>query len=361
MLTRKQLLAEMATSEEHEERTYKELTQSLFLAIQEPLRQLYDVAAEVTGLFASITSDVLHGKPRIIKTLRYCLAPVISQMRLGQLIGINTTEAFEEQGVAPTPYQAGRLAEWFHDHLDRERFRWLDGETMSDPEARLAETYARLWTVSLQSNQNTTTQYRNQRKERQEQAIADALLGIPLTFQAAIAASATGIRHGGINDVADILPRYFAREKKILGGSQKKQKADVVVRPTDAPLLFCIEAKAVGIRLDSTKRLKELSDKQTDWHGSSLPITTIGVVAGMFSVAELVATIKLRGIPIFFEHDLGKLTEFLTQGTYFGSGWDHLALFPDTSADELQMGLKKLQTSTAVAKAADLEASSGEE
>ena len=231
---------------------------------------------------------------------------------------------------------------------------------MSDPEAQLAETYARLWTVSLQSNQNTSTQYRNRRKERQEQAIADALLGIPLTFQPAIAASATGVRHGGVNDVADILPRHFAREKKILGGSRKKQKADLVVRPTDAPLLFCIEAKAVGIRLDSTKRLKELSDKQTDWHGSSLPITTVGVIAGMFSVAELVATIKLRGIPIFLEHYLGKMTEFLTQGTYFGSAWNHLALFPDTSVDEIQKGLKKLQSSTAVARAGDWEASPGE-
>ncbi len=360
MLTRKQLLAEMATSEACEERTYKELTQSLFLGIQEPLRQLYDVAVAATGLFASITSDELRGKPRIIKTLRYCLAPVISQMRLGQLIGIGTTEAFEEQGATPTPDQAERLAEWFRAHLDRERFRWLGGAAMSEPERRLAEIYARLWTVSLQSNQNTSTQYRNQRKERQEQAIADALLGIPLTFQPAIAPSATGVRHGGVNDVEDIRPRHFAREKKVLGGSQKKQKADVIVRPTDAPLLFCIEAKAVGIRLDSTKRLKELSDKQTDWKGSSLPVITIGVIAGMFSVAELVATIKLRGIPIFFEHDLGKLTEFLTQGTYFGSGWNHLALFPNTSADELQKGLKKLQSSTAVARAGDWEASPGE-
>ena len=49
--------------------------------------------------------------------------------------------------------------------------------------------------------------------------------------------------------------------------------------------LAVIEAKAVGIRIDSTKRLKELNDKFTDWEKSRLPITTVGVCAGFFTAA----------------------------------------------------------------------------
>jgi hypothetical protein len=142
--------------------------------------------------------------------------------------------------------------------------------------------------------------------------------------------------------VDDVLPRHYVREKKILGGSQKKQKSDVTARPSEKPMLVCIEAKAVGIKLDSTKRLKELNDKYTDWMGSGLPITPVGVVAGMFSDAELVATIKKRRIPIFFEHDLGELVAFLNHGLYFGDPWDPDALFPDVTETELEDASKKI-------------------
>jgi hypothetical protein len=63
-------------------------------------------------------------------------------------------------------------------------------------------------------------------------------------------------RPGGINTVEDVQPGHFVREKKILGKSQKKQKSDLTARPGVEERLFCIEAKAVGIRIDSTKRLK---------------------------------------------------------------------------------------------------------
>jgi hypothetical protein len=359
MMTRDLLRSEMAISETAEEQIYKTLTLSLFREIQEPLKELYEQTVMATNRFNSLTSDVLRTHPWIIKTLRYCLAPVISQMRLGQLIGLDTTEGFEEQGSIPTTDQADRLARWFNDYLDRDRFQWLINPHMPAAELGIAESYAKLWTVSLQSNQNTATKYRTQRKERQEQAIAVALQGMGLIFQAKLCAHRPPRRRkksvattdpppprllGGIDSVENVLPNHYVKEKKILGGSQKKQKSDLTARPSTAELLFCIEAKAVGIKLDSTKRLKELNDKYTDWEASNLPITTVGVLAGMFSEAELVATIKERKIPIFFEHNLAKLVEFLRFGLYYDSPWDPNSLFPDVSELELTQALANIQT-----------------
>jgi hypothetical protein len=361
MMTRDRLREQMAISEANEEKTYKTLTLALFREIQDPLKVLYDQAVEATRQFTSITRDAIQANPKTIKTLRYCLAPVISQMRLGQLIGLGTTEGFEEQGLVPSDEQADRLARWFNDYLDRERFQWLARPDMSAAERGLAETYAKLWTVSLQSNQNTATKYRTQRKEQQEKAIAAALEGMGLKFQEKLGPPQASRprrkagdpphppqprRPGGIDAVDDILPGHYVKEKKILGGSQKKQKSDLTARPSDAPALFCIEAKAVGIKLDSTKRLKELNDKYTDWKGSSLPITTVGVVAGMFSDAELVATIKQRQIPVFFEHDLGQLVEFLRSRQYYGAAWNPAALFAEVPETELVEALENIQTAS---------------
>jgi len=116
------------------------------------------------------------------------------------------------------------------------------------------------------------------------------------------------------------------------------------VRPSEADRLCCIEAKAVGIRIDSTKRLKELNDKCTDWARSSLPITTVGVLAGFFNAIELIATIKKRGIPIFFEHELGELTAFLREDLYFGSTWNPGELFNDVAEPEVSDALEKIAT-----------------
>jgi hypothetical protein len=357
MMTRELLLTQMQISEAREAETYKALTLDLFREIQEPLKLLYDQTVIVSNHFASITPAILRNTPAIIKTLRYCLAPVISQMRLGQLIGLGTTESFEEKGVIPTCEQAKGLALWFNDHLDRDRFQWLSRPHMSAAERRIAEIYAKLWTVSLQSNQNTATKYRNQRKDRQENAIATALQDMGLKFQIKLGVPPQPRkrrkpgdpphpklprRPGGIQSVDDVHPGHYVKEKKILGGSQKKQKSDVTARPSKEPMLFCIEAKAVGIKLDSTKRLKELNDKYTDWMGSGLPITPVGVVAGMFSDTELVATIKRRRIPIFFEHDLGELVAFLKHGLYFGGPWDPDALFPEVTETELEDASKQI-------------------
>jgi hypothetical protein len=364
MMTKELLLGEMARSEADEERTYRDLTLALFRGLQAPLKALYDKMASATSQLTSITPVAIQSTPKIIKILRYCLAPVISQMRLGQIIDLDSTEGFEEKGVRPTDEQADRLVRWFQDYLDRERFPWVANPTMPGSERGIAEHYAKLCTVSLLSNQNTATKYRNQRKERQEAAISEVLRGVGLSLQERLGAPPEPRRRrqrgdppapraprrlGGINAVDDVQPGHFVREKKILGGSEKKQKSDLTARPTAEERLVCIEAKAVGIRIDSTKRLKELNDKYTDWGKSRLPITTVGVVAGFFNTIELIATIQKRGIPIFFEHDLPRLGAFLQSGVYYDAPWDPTALFPDVPREEVEAALEKIRTAPVVA------------
>ena len=54
------------------------------------------------------------------------------------------------------------------------------------------------------------------------------------------------------------------------------------------------------------------------------------------------ATIGARGIPIFFEHDLAPLADFLKTGNYFGAPWAPEALFKEVPRQELQEALEKI-------------------
>ena len=348
MLDRNSLREMMRASEGTERGIYVGMTSALYLSAQTPLEALFDQTVRVTDDFRSITPSVIRANPRIIKILRHCLCPVVSQMRLGQLLGMATTGVFEEGNRVPTLAEAEELAHWFEIGLDVQRFPWSRSEVgWTDAEKAVARRYAKLWTIALAANQNTGTLYRTQRKERQEAAIVNSLLAAGLTLQTGLVAPPSGLLRpagGGIHFPGDIGPRNFVKEKKILADSQKKQKADVIARPTEGDGIFCIEAKAVGIRIDSTKRLKELNDKFTDWTASSLPITTVGVIAGFFNEVELIATIKDRGIPVFFEHDLTPLAEFLLTGRYFGQTWNPKTLFPEVSDAEILQAAEGIAT-----------------
>jgi hypothetical protein len=365
MLTKEKFLADLLMSQQREEATYKRLTLELYKQLQEPLKSLYDEAIRATVNFTAITAETIQQHPRIIKILRYCLTPVISQMRLGQIVGVGTTRPFEVGDARPSDAVAAEVGRWVENYLDRERFPWTSPAPpdWSPPERSIAEHYAKLCTVALVSNQNTDTLYRMNRQRLQEEAIADVLRSIGLAFQAELGPPRlpqprrkkgdppqppVPRRPVGISKIDDVQAGHFVTEKVILAGLGRNQKSDLTARPIDQPALlhpprlFCIEAKAVGIRIDSAKRLKELNDKFTDWAGSAIPITTIGVCSGFFNLLELMATIRVRGIPIFFEHDLAPLGDFLKSGNYHGAPWDPTTLFADIPQDQLQEALGKI-------------------
>src|SRR5215216_1105127 len=176
MLDRAQLRMDMRASEVLEEQYFEAETQTLYKSLQDNIGAEYNEMSTVTNALINLNGEILQTNPRIIKMLRYAAVPTVSQMRLGQIAGVHTTSSFES-GTKATYEQATKLAKWLSDHLDRDRFIWIRdiGANMTEDERNIAQRYARLWTISLISNQNTATGYRNKRKKVQEEKIAQAL------------------------------------------------------------------------------------------------------------------------------------------------------------------------------------------
>lgn len=315
MLTFEILDREMEISRTRESGMYDELMADASRGIGTTIEDLYDQALGATRRLARIDADAIMACPEVVKILRYCTNPVISQMRLGQTVGLTSTKSFEDDGKSPARSVAETMAALFTRDLDHERFPWVRDHGIPAAEALMAGRYAKLATVRLIHSQNVTTDYRTLRRRKQEQAIADALEAAGMSHQKQMDGE-------GLEVIDDIAPGRYVRDKKILGSVQKRQKADLICRHKDAQRIFAIEGKAVGILVDSTKRLKEVNEKHTDWSRSGMPVTTIGVCSGHFRRNELVATIRDRGIPVFFEHRLDMLTEYVKSGFYYGTRWE---------------------------------------
>ncbi|HZY89389.1 MAG TPA: hypothetical protein VFE78_31495, partial [Gemmataceae bacterium] len=71
---------------------------------------------------------------------------------------------------------------------------------------------------------------------------------------------------------------------------------------------------------------------------------------------ELIATIRGRGVPIFFEHDLTRLVAFLQTGVYYDAPWAPAALFPDVPVEEVQATLQKIQAAPPAREEAEMPA-----
>ncbi len=76
--------------------------------------------------------------------------------------------------------------------------------------------------------------------------------------------------------------------------------------------MLAIEAKAIGVRIDSHKRLKEIRDKRSAWKRAfGSDVETAAVLAG-FVFPNEVAEMVEDGIPVFWEHDLKSLTRYIS-------------------------------------------------
>lgn len=267
--------------------------------------EIYDIAAKLTGDFLRIEPSAVLSDSRIIKILRYAVAPSISQMKFGQFFGLKTVKRFEEARAEPKSRRyrdlqgiSSDLTSFVSESLDRRRFRWTVGDT-KDRETSME--YAKEWTCSLAADQNAQTRYRNWRKDQQEYAIAAYLIGAGY-----VKSAFTGV----VRRASDLSIGEFTTERKIAG--RTIQKADLVVRSKrPGHRLVLVEAKAVGVELDSTKRIKECCDKASDWGaGDELGApTVVAVIAGFFNEGG-VANLGASGVTVVWEHrleDLGKV------------------------------------------------------
>lgn len=301
------LADDLQQSRECEMQAYLSSMQTIYDRVLQQNSEIYDITAQLTRNFAEITPDAILADSRIVKILRYAIAPSISQMKFGQLLGLKSLTDYESDTLHPgtAKYRqlskiAPKLAQFVTENLDHSRFLWLVEELT--PQANpLALHYARQWTCSMAADQNAQTQYRNWRKNIQEHAIASTLIELGYTQS-----DFSGI----VNDQSDIKIGEYTQERKVRG--RTIQKADLVVRSRRNQQLVLIEAKAVGVEIDSTKRIKECCDKANDWRSAKSlknPII-IAVIAGFFTSTGI-ENLQKSQIQIVWEHRLDDLAAIL--------------------------------------------------
>jgi hypothetical protein len=300
------LATDIAASRKLEMQTYLGSIKAVYSNVLLQNAEIYDIASRLTKGFRSIDAVAILADSRIIKVLRYAVAPSISQMKLGQLFDKRTVKHYEDDKLVAgsATYRelsriAGKLASFAAEHLDRVRFPWVTGARVSD--MALAEEYAKNWTCSLAADQNAETKYRNWRKNQQELSIADTLvtLGYTRSSYAGVISAATDVNLG-----------EFTAERKVKG--RTVQKADFAVRSKKNGKLVLIEAKAVGVELDATKRIKECCDKSNDWRRSRALANPyiVAVIAGFFT-PTVIGNLRASKVKVVWEHRLADLDEVL--------------------------------------------------
>ena len=268
--------------------------------------EIYDFAFNATHGFTCITAEAILADSRIVRILRYAVAPSISQMKFGQLFGLSSIEPIERDRIVKgkalesLKALAPNIALFVNEHLDKTRFVWLDGG-FSKQMRPLAEDYAKKWTCSLLADQNAQTDYRNWRKTQQEAAIERTLIELGY------------IKSGYSGDVkkkTDINIGEYSKERKVKGLTA--QKADLLVRRKIDGKLFLLEAKAVGVQVDAFKRIKECCNKAQDWT-SNLDLDGPEVVAviGGFFVEQNIEALHQANVLIIWEHALDSLRQHL--------------------------------------------------
>ena len=298
---------ELQKAEEFETSIFFKMARKLYADCVTQCDNIFDIAFSKTDAFRDITPDVILSDSRVIKVLRYCMLPVISQMKLGQLVGLNTTKEFEDsivtKGAKYTALQrvAPNLCVLFHKYMDSQRFLWLQ-TNLTDEQYKLAVLYSKKWTCSLIANQNTSTVFRNWRKELQETSAVNEIVKAGYT---------SVVTRKAITSVDDLLPGQYSRECVVKG--RNKQKADLVVRLKGSKKLLLIEAKAIGVRIDAFKRIKECREKFDDWKETFGKNVEVGVVlSGFIPLGEYKSLVD-EGIKVFFEHNIIDLYDFVSK------------------------------------------------
>ncbi len=296
---------DLVAAETFETNIFFKMARQLYTDCVTQCDSIFDIAMDKTDGFRRISAEVLVSDSRIIKVLRYCMLPVISQMKLGQLVGLDSTKDFEDELVSKgrklseLKRIAPRLCEIITDNLDSQRFLWHQ-TTLNDENRQLAVKYAKNWTCSLIANQNSSTAFRNWRKELQEST----------AIQEIIKAGYTPVEtRRRIRSIDDLLPGQCCRECVIVG--RNNQKADIVIRLKQSKKLLLIEAKAIGVKIDAFKRIKECREKFDDWNNTFGTMVEVGVVLSGFIPSTEYRSLIDENIHVFFEHDISTLFDYV--------------------------------------------------
>lgn len=299
---------DLKQSREHEMRTYLDSMKAMYENALAQNEEIYDIARASTNDFRTITAAAIEADSRIIKILRYSIAPSISQMKFGQFFGMGSIDKFENDRLEAGSAQhkalskiAHKVAAFATENLDGNRFLWVSNPKRIITDLVLASDYAKGWTCSIASDQNAQTRYRNWRKEQQELAIASTLVELGYTKSS---------YRGIVTKHTDIKIGEFTQELRVKG--RTRQKADLIARSKKTKKLVLIEAKAVGVEIDSTKRIKECCDKANDWNsGHDLNNPMIATVIAGFFNSTGIQNLLASNVSVVWEHRLTDLSKLL--------------------------------------------------
>ncbi len=303
-----ELKKDLDTSRRFEMMTYLDSMRAMYESAVKQNGELFDIATELTTGFSRIEAEAVITDSRIIKILRYCVAPSISQMKFGQFFGLSSITALEKDRVvrgikvAQLKKIAKPIADFVNANLDKSRFLWLERELQGES-LSVAQDYAKKWTCSLIADQNAQTEYRNWRKTLQEAKI-DAFL-----VESGYSRSTyTGV----VRNQTDIKLGQFSHERKVHGRTD--QKADLVIRTRNTGRIVLIEAKAVGVKVDAFKRVKECCDKSRDWCQNEAlgDVDVVAVIGGFFASTNIEA-LEAAGVTVIWEHRLSDLASHLQE------------------------------------------------
>ena len=80
-----------------ETKTYTSALRQMYVDAFDSNALIYDIAHKLTDGFTNITSASVMADSRVIKVLRYAVAPTISQINFGQFVGLNSVDKFEKK------------------------------------------------------------------------------------------------------------------------------------------------------------------------------------------------------------------------------------------------------------------------
>jgi len=283
-------------SQQLEEEIFLNQIQEFYADELEKNKELYDFVARYTDNFRNFDADIIREEPNVVKILRYLVKPPISQMKFGQFNGVGSTGNYENENPStPAKSTAEEMADFMEQNIDKRKVPWL----YRDVDVEEWIDISRDWTCDIIAQNDTTTRYRNWRKDVQESKVAEKIKS------AGLEQVSRGSTVSNINDLA--IGAFVAETKIACPGDD--QKADFVTRPARDEILF-LEAKAVGVKLDSYKRIKEIRNKESDWRDGFPNARGGAVVAGWIPESQI-ETLLGDDIDVFWEHRLDSLQDYL--------------------------------------------------
>jgi len=259
-------------------------------------KELYDFVAEHTNNFRNFDAQIIRQEPNVVKVLRYLVKPPISQMKFGQFNGVGSTTNYENDDPStPTKATAKAMADFMEKNMDERKVPWLYRDVDVDEWIDVS----RDWTCDIIAQSEANTRYRNWRKDVQEDKVAEAMKEAGLRRVT---------RSSTISDLDDLPAGTFVSETKVACPGDD-QKADFVARPAKDEILF-LEAKAIGVKIDSYKRIKEIRNKESDWR-AGFPNARVGATVAGWIPESQIETLLGDDIEVFWEHRLNSLQDYI--------------------------------------------------